>query len=138
MVSTVGTGVGCAGVRLRQSEQLPDRAKQTVGLAGFRQMHVATRAQGAHLLVVHGSAAERDDGDVSGVLVVLQAARHFPTVDVGQSQIEHDEIGTRRLRKCQRVDAAVEGVHAKAFRREIHLVSLARVLVVVDEHEVLV
>ena len=56
-----------------------DRAKQTVGRTRLRQVHVAARAQGAYLLVVHGSAAERDDRYVSGVLVASSGGAPLPS-----------------------------------------------------------
>ena len=45
-------------------------------------------------MVLGGVGAEYDDGDVAGAGVGTQPAQHFFARDVGQVQVEQDQVGT--------------------------------------------
>src|SRR5262249_39755174 len=105
---------------LLEIERLPDEAAR------------AARSRLPPGLLVH-LAAEHEDGDRAGAVLLLDPAEHLPAVDVRHHHVEEDELGLATLDRSEALVRARRLLHLVALPLELEPDELAHPLVVVDE-----
>ena len=119
-----------------QAEEAPDARAQLEPVVGLRHEVVGPglEAGDARLAVVEGR--DEDDGHLGEPGVLAEAAAGLEAVDARHHDVEQDEVGRRRRRGLERLEAALARGDAQVVRGEQRAKRLAVArLVVHDEYD---
>ena len=93
--------------RHRSPEQRNDRQPETVDrlhhddelleIDGFRHVAVGVQLVAPQHVLVSFGRSQHDDRNVLQLAVVLDDREHFTPVDLGEIEIEQDDVGSRRI-----------------------------------------
>src|ERR1043165_6817716 len=114
-------------------EDPADFDDERVGGAGLGDEPVAAGARGALQLAGAVVRGQRDDRNVRGALVGLQAARGFPAIEHGEAEIHQHDVGTMFGGVRDRVGAVGHFDDVETGEFQLLRVQAAQFRVVLDE-----
>lgn len=85
--------IGVGLVDVLPVEAAPDAEDEFAGAEGFGDVVIGTELESEDPVHLGGPGGEDEDGDTFGERVALEAFADLEPVDVGEHEVEHDEVG---------------------------------------------
>src|SRR4029077_16974626 len=112
-----------------------DLIEQPLRQAWLGDEGIASGIERALAVAGQGVAGQRNDGDVAGTGIVLEAPGRFPAVEAGQREIHDDDVGTQLEGLVEGLVAILGLLHPQPRVREELDVDVPVVGIVVDEQD---
>ncbi len=117
----------------RAAQHGADPRHQLLEAERLHEVVVAAEREPAHLVV--GAVARGEEQHRRPYAVVAKPAAHLEAVEVGQHDVEHDQVGIMLLDGVERVTTRAGGAHLETLVAEGRFEHGPQVVLVVDEQE---
>ena len=119
-----------AAARRAAAQQRAQAGEQLLALEGLDQVVVGAGVEALDARLERVARGEHEDRDVVGR---AQPARHLHAVELGQPEVEDDEVGVEGGRLVERRLAVAGDAHLVALQAQRALQDLGDLLVVLDD-----